>query len=369
MAETLLDGLREDLRSPSDPLAVEAAADGERLISHVRLAAAALFVAVQLLPLGPELGSVGWGVTVAALAWAVLAPALLQWPYAAWLSVVGSVADVSLVSLGLLSYAIVGGPQLAVNSVGLFEAYFVVLMAGTLRQSWRLTALSGALALVQYGGLLAWAAVEGHVNDARQVLRLVLLASATGLGALVVLHGGRLRRLSAVDRLTGLRSRGVFEERLAVELLRAQRYGRPLVVAICDVDDFRRFNDEHGHAGGDAALQIMASVLSQSFRRTDVVARQGGEEFALLLPETRAGDAWLKLEALRLAVAATPVGSRPGRSPTTLTMSVGLAAWPGDGEDASSLLAAADSRLFEAKSAGRNRVVGPSPAAPPPAAS
>jgi two-component system, cell cycle response regulator len=366
MAETLLDGLRQDLRAPADPLAGEAAADGEKVISHVRLAAVALVVVVQLLPVGPELGSLGWAAIVLALAWAVGAQALLQRPYAAWLSVLGSVVDVSLISLGLLSYALAGGPLRAVDSVGLFETYFVALIAGTLRQSWRLTALSGALAIVQYAALVGWAVVAGDVNETRQAFRLVLLASATALCALAVLSSGRLRRLSAVDRLTGLRSRGVFEERLAVELIRAQRYGRPLVVALCDVDGFRHFNDEHGHAGGDRALQTMAGLLSQAFRRTDVVARQGGEEFALLLPETRAGDAWHKLEALRLAVAATPVGSRPGRAPTTLTMSVGLAVWPDDGEDAATLLAAADTRLLEAKSSGRNRVVGPPPSHPPP---
>jgi diguanylate cyclase (GGDEF)-like protein len=364
MAESLLEDLRQDLYAAADTLGVEAAADGERLIARLRLAAVAGLLVFQLLPVGhPDLGSVGWAVIVLALAWALAATALVQRP-AAWVAVVGSVMDPSLVSLGLLSYALLGGPLLAVHSAGLFETYFVALMAGTLRQSWRLCVLTGALALAQYGALLVWAGRQGDLDWKRQGYRLVLLAGATGLSALAVLRSARLRRLSTIDRLTGLRSRRLLEERLAGELIRAQRYNRPLTVAVCDVDDFRRFNEEYGHARGDSALQAVASVFGQSFRRTDVVARQGGE-FALLLPETRAGDAWHKLEAMRLAVAATPVGSRPGRPPVTLTMSVGLAAWPGDGEDATTLLASADSRLYEAKSAGRNCVVGPPPAAPP----
>jgi diguanylate cyclase (GGDEF)-like protein len=365
MADSLLDDLRQDLSAPADPLRDEAAAHGERLISRVRLAAVAAFLAFQLLPAGhPDLSTAGWSVLVLALAWALAATALLQRPDAAWLAVLGSVMDVSLVSLGLVSYALAGGPLLAVGSLGLFETYFVALVSGGLRQSWRLAVLSGALALAQYGALLAWAAREGDPNWKRQAYRLVLLAGCAALTALVVLHAARLRRLSTVDRLTGLRSRGVLEERLAGELIRARRYERPLAVAVCDVDGLRRFNEEHGHARGDGALQAVASVFGQSFRRTDVVARQGGE-FALLLPETRTGDAWRKLEALRLAVAATPVGTPPGRPPAALTLSVGLAAWPGDGEDASALLAAADARLYEAKSSGRNRVVGPAPAARP----
>ncbi|HEX6738389.1 MAG TPA: GGDEF domain-containing protein [Vicinamibacteria bacterium] len=365
MADSLLDDLRQDLRAPADPRAAETAAQGERLVARVRLGAVAALLVLQLLPVGPsDLTTLGWAVLVLALAYALAAPALLARPRAGWMAVLGSVMDVSLVSLGLLSYALVGGPLFAVRSVGLFETYFAALIAGGLRQSWRLVALSAALALGQYGALLVWAGRQGPLDWKRQGYRLALLAGCGALTALVVLHAARLRRLSTVDRLTGLRSRAVLEERLAGELIRAQRYHRPLAVAICDVDDLRRFNDEYGHERGDGALQALASLFGQSFRRTDVVARQGGE-FALLLPETRAGDAWHKLEALRLAVAATPVGSRPGRPPATLTLSVGVAAWPGDGEDAITLLAAADTRLYEAKTAGRNRVIGPPPATPP----
>jgi diguanylate cyclase (GGDEF)-like protein len=253
---------------------------------------------------------------------------------------------------------------MAVAGSALFGTYPLAILASTLRPSWRLCLLSGGLALVQYGTLVAWAISLGAAHPGGQVIRLAQLVGVTVLGVLAALHGIRLGRPPARDRLTGLRRWGDFETGLATELVRAQRYDRPLVVTVCDVDHFGRFSKDHGAAAADAALQVVATLFHPSFRRTDVVARLGSQ-FALVLPETHPGDAWQKLEALRLAVAATPLAARPGWPPVSLTLSVGLAAWPGDSEDPESLLAAAESRLKEARSAGRNRVVGPTPVAPP----
>jgi diguanylate cyclase (GGDEF)-like protein len=364
VAEGLLDDLRQDLRAPSDPLLEDWAAEGERLVAYLRLATLALVLLFQFLPMGqPELGSRGWAVLWLALAWGVAAYAFVQRPRA-WLGALASVMDVSLVSLGLLAAGLTAGPQNAVAGATLFGSYSLVILASTLRSSWRLCALSGALALVQYGALAAWAVTAGAAQTGAQAIRLAQLLGLTVLCVLVALHGVRLGRAPARDRLTGLRRWGDFEAGLATELVRARRYSRPLVAAMCDVDHFGQFSKDHGHAAAEAALQVVATLFHPTFRRTDVVARLGSQ-FALVLPETRPGDAWQKLETLRLAVAATPLAARPGWPPVSLTLSVGLAAWPGDSEDPESLLATADARLREAKADGRNRVLGPVPVAPP----
>lgn len=363
MAEGLLDELRQDLRAPSDPLLEDWAAEGERLVAYLRLGTVVLVLLYQFLPQAqPELGWRGWAVLWLALAWSVAACAFVQRPRA-WLGALAGLMDVSLVSLGLLVRGLTGGPQDAVAGGALFGAYSLAILSSTLRPSWRLCAASGGLALVQYGVLAVWAVSAGAAPGA-QVLRLAQLAGVTVLCVLAALHGVRLGHPPARDRLTGLRRWGDFEAGLATELVRARRYGRPLVVALCDLDHFGQFSRDHGHAAADAALQMVATLFHPSFRRTDMVARLGSQ-FALLLPETRSGDAWQKLEALRLAVAATPLAARPGFPPASLTLSVGLAAWPGDSEDPESLLAIADARLKEARTGGRNRVMGQVPVAPP----
>jgi diguanylate cyclase (GGDEF)-like protein len=124
------------------------------------------------------------------------------------------------------------------------------------------------------------------------------------------------------------------------------------------VDHFKRFNDVHGHNAGDAALRMVADELRASFRESDLVARYGGEEFAILLPETPADAALAKLQEAcsRLAAARMLIGrTKTGR----LTVSAGVAAWPGDDHDLEQWVARADRRLYVAKAGGRNRVVGP----------
>jgi diguanylate cyclase (GGDEF)-like protein len=126
-----------------------------------------------------------------------------------------------------------------------------------------------------------------------------------------------------------------------------------------DIDHFKRFNDTYGHAGGDQALRLVAQTLRQSCRETDVVARYGGEEFALILPGVRSTRAHDLLERFRREVAATAIKLSGRARPVSVTISIGVASWPEDGESAAEILGCADRRLYEAKERGRDQVVGP----------
>ncbi|MBP6633091.1 MAG: diguanylate cyclase [Kofleriaceae bacterium] len=165
----------------------------------------------------------------------------------------------------------------------------------------------------------------------------------------------RLAKLAATDDKTGLRSHRFFVERLDEELARAQRYGHTLTVALIDLDGFKAVNDRHGHLAGDRVLREVADLLSASLRLMDVVARFGGDEFALLLPDTNLAGAAILGERLRVLVAATALGAS---APGEVTLSMGLAAVPDHRVDsAAALLELADAALYAAKQGGRNRFV------------
>jgi diguanylate cyclase (GGDEF)-like protein len=175
----------------------------------------------------------------------------------------------------------------------------------------------------------------------------------------------RLRQaesLSSRDRLTGLPNRRAFERALAREMERARRAGSAagLGVAIVDLDRFKSVNDTFGHLVGDRVLLQLARRLHQALRETDLVARWGGEEFAVLVPGVPADsekEVRVALERARLAVRRTPfvVGRAP---PLPVTISVGFARYPAHGTTAQALVAAADRALYRAKEGGRDRIEG-----------
>ena len=167
---------------------------------------------------------------------------------------------------------------------------------------------------------------------------------------------GELERRANTDGLTGLANRRFFLEVLDREIERADRYGRPLALIMLDLDHFKRVNDNYGHAAGDAVLKAAAAALNRVSRDTDLPARLGGEELALLLPETHVEGASQVAERLRTLIAAERHLS-PHGTDFSVTSSFGVASHlAGDGE-ADELMQRADEALYKAKATGRDRVV------------
>jgi len=165
-----------------------------------------------------------------------------------------------------------------------------------------------------------------------------------------------IEALANTDALTGALSRRHFLELAGRERARAAREGGGLAVLLLDIDHFKRVNDTHGHAGGDAVLRAFHATCATQLRAHDLLGRLGGEEFGVVLPATGREVARQVAERLRAAVAAGPV-TLPGGAAVAITVSIGLAFTASAAEDIDSLLAAADAALYRAKREGRNRVV------------
>ena len=163
-----------------------------------------------------------------------------------------------------------------------------------------------------------------------------------------------LERHASTDLLTELPNRRALAERFATESVRAQRRSEALSLAMFDLDHFKRVNDTHGHAGGDAVLRAVGEVCLRSFRGADLAARVGGEEFAVLLPDANLQQAGAVMQRFANLLATTPamIGSQAVR----VTATVGVAQQQ-PGEDLNGLMARADTALYAGKQAGRNRVV------------
>lgn len=163
-----------------------------------------------------------------------------------------------------------------------------------------------------------------------------------------------LRHLAETDPLTGLWNRRKFFELLDIEQARVHRYERPGTVLSLDIDHFKAVNDRHGHAVGDAMLVHFARLIRQQLRQVDIVGRVGGEEFAVILPETDRHAAWQVAEKLRAIVEATPLVLESGQK-IPVTVSLGLAVLEG-GSNTDTVMLAADQALYRAKSLGRNAI-------------
>jgi diguanylate cyclase (GGDEF)-like protein len=170
-----------------------------------------------------------------------------------------------------------------------------------------------------------------------------------------------LSQMASTDELTQLANRRRFTEALRRELGRARRTGLPLSLVLVDVDHLKKVNDTFGHPAGDAAIRHVAAALREGRRDTDVVARFGGEEFALLLPGTDHVGAIKAAERVRVRLSTTLVDT-VGQ----VTASMGVATWPQDGATEERLVWVSDQRLYAAKEGGRNRVCGAPPPEEPP---
>jgi diguanylate cyclase (GGDEF)-like protein len=197
-------------------------------------------------------------------------------------------------------------------------------------------------------------ATTGH----RQARDPALLEFLDGLGQQLALgiENARLfeqlAQMASTDDLTELANRRRFTEALRTELARTRREASPLALLLVDIDHLKRINDTHGHPAGDAAIRHVAAMLKKARRETDLAARLGGEEFAILLPATDLAGAITVAESIRSRLSATQGASNS----FSLTVSIGVSSSPEDGLEEEELIRMADRRLYAAKSSGRNKV-------------
>ncbi len=198
-------------------------------------------------------------------------------------------------------------------------------------------------------------------NENNQVVLQRIASSAAGQIALSI-ASLRLREAlkdqSIRDPLTGLYNRRFMQESLERELLRARRTNRPFTVMFIDIDHFKRFNDSYGHDAGDLVLQVFAKALTNFFRGGDIICRYGGEEFALVLPDSSLKDAERRGNDLRAEIKKLSITHR-NMILDPVTFSVGLAAFPEHGSTAEELFRVADKCLYDSKSQGRDRITVP----------
>lgn len=163
-----------------------------------------------------------------------------------------------------------------------------------------------------------------------------------------------LERLASSDSLTDLDNRRCFFDKAGAEVERARRYGHPLSLQMLDIDHFKAINDRYGHVAGDRVLTALADILRANLRHNDVAARLGGEEFAILLPETTIDDAFVHAERIRKSVAALSIAH--GSDWLAVTVSIGIATMGGGDSSIEPALVRADNCLYRAKEEGRNRI-------------
>lgn len=366
----------KSLWSRPDAVLAEAGAAGELFIAKIRLSLATILLLIPVInslffPVEPKEGIVGLSLVSGTFLLSIVFYLLISREYnPAWLSFASSALDATLVSGALALFLILNEPHTAVNSKVVFEGYFLAIGATSLRYDKRVCITAGLLAVGEYLAIAYYAATHWDLNSpiyspypyglfswSAQISRLIIMLLAAAISLSLVSRSQRLLQLATSDSLTALFNRGYVDDRLAIELGRARRYGKLLTIAVIDADHFKALNDAHGHPVGDLVLQKIGAILRESCRQSDTVGRYGGEEFVVLLPETDIETAQRKVEYLRDLVARTPIELGATGERVQITISAGLASFPQDGQEAAELFALADERMFQAKRAGRNRVV------------
>ena len=206
---------------------------------------------------------------------------------------------------------------------------------------WKLALLDASLLAIIVAVIAYFAFVRPKDRQIREVM--------------AALEEARLdaENLARLDALTGVLNRRALFEALGAEVARAKRYKSALSCIMIDLDRFKKFNDTYGHQFGDRILQQVVQVISAHCRTSDHLGRYGGEEFLIILPETRITGATTFAERVRSAVAATSLDQIEGRA----TVSIGVAEWIESDDSASRLISRADQALLEAKATGRNRTM------------
>jgi diguanylate cyclase (GGDEF)-like protein len=269
---------------------------------------------------------------------------------------------------------VIGDAVIIAGIVLLFLSFIPVRMLirhlppGATRESWSF--LVGIIGLF-IAGYITYAALrwQSHETIADMLVPaiffltavFILLVSYLSLQtALSLQRISRLERESITDPLTGMYNRRHMDRRLVEEVERARRYGYPLSIMLFDIDHFKKINDQHGHQLGDVVLKNLSRILSGAVRRTDIVARYGGEEILIITPHTELEEAYELADRIRVLVQDSEVAdirTHEGRQPIHVTTSGGVAEDHKDMESTRILIELADEALYKAKSEGRNCVI------------
>ncbi len=162
-------------------------------------------------------------------------------------------------------------------------------------------------------------------------------------------------RLSTIDSLTNIYNKRFINEFLMKEIERSRRSNQKFSIVICDMDDFKRINDTHGHLSGDIVLKAFADIITSTIRNLDVVGRYGGDEFMIILPEASSETAFGIIDRLRHKIESHEIPVHKGNT-VKITASFGIATFPDDGMSSDDLLISSDERLYKAKSYGKNKI-------------
>ena len=250
-------------------------------------------------------------------------------------------------SRGLFGRALRTGRPVVVGDVSLDSEYESIVPAVRSKV---------CVPIVVQGDVVGMVSLESRATDAYSPNDVDFLAAMAESAAVAVKNARLYRTLeeSAIrDGLTGLYNHSYFHQAFADELERAIRYGRKVSLLLLDLDDFKGYNDRHGHQAGDRMLGWLGGELLANTRRADTVARYGGEEFAIVMSDTAHDQA---IEAARKLQSAIDAG-QAGRCDERVTLSLGISTFAADGTTPTELIAAADRRMYRAKHEGRNRVV------------
>ena len=186
-------------------------------------------------------------------------------------------------------------------------------------------------------------------------MSLLATQAATAIEKMHILE--KTKKLAITDELTSLYNHRHFVNLFKDELARSKRYKRSLSLIIIDIDNFKNYNDTHGHLKGNDVLKVFSAVMQESVRDIDVLARYGGEEFAVILPETGKEEAMECAERIRRAIEKKAFCGEDQQPLGKMTASFGVSTFPIDGDREYTLIDRADVALYKAKSSGRNKVV------------
>lgn len=365
--------LRSLLFAPPDEVLVEIAAGGERFAAYTRLYFVIFIWIIALvltLLMGkgrPEFMVVTAGATIMLIVACFYVYSVLSMKLRSASHFLITITDISLVSATLFTMAYLGKPELAVNSMVVWEGYILFILASCLYFDVRVCVVAAITAMLQYGLILWWCLsrfefpIIGSNADVFtgfapyiQLSRFALFLIAAIIAIGIILRSRSLLSMSGTDTLTGLPNRRIFEANLAQEISRALRHNLTFSLVYFDLDHFKEFNSKWGHDMGDRVLKLMANAIQQRKRTEDMVARWGGEEFVAIFPNTAKQDAVTLINRLRDFLKSGRL-ALPDRE-QELTFSAGVAEFSRDASDATELLRIADMRLRLAKQNGRDQV-------------